>query len=143
MKAIKCKINGCQNKGHIVNGRQYFYKGYCNAHYQRMLRHGSEEAKHKYGVGRKNHPLYELYHKMRQRCTNPKAVQYKHYGGRGIKVCERWLGLDGFDYFVADVGPRPEGTTLDRKDNDGNYEPGNVRWATKSEQNSNRRKITS
>ena len=76
---------------------------------------------------------------MVQRCTNPKYGKgWEGYGGRGISVCTRWR--ESFQNFLADVGPRLEGTTLDRwPNNDGNYEPGNVRWATPKEQRANRR----
>jgi len=79
---------------------------------------------------------YRSWMAMRNRCQQPKTMFYERYGGRGIRVCERW---QKFENFLADMGPRPEGKTLDRYPNpDGNYEPGNCRWATPKEQRHNR-----
>lgn len=82
-------------------------------------------------------PTFNSWMSMRQRCTNPNDPAWRYYGGQGIKVCARW---GSFDNFLADMGERPDGKTLDRwPDNAGNYEPGNCRWATAVEQNANRR----
>jgi hypothetical protein len=94
-------------------------------------------------------PEYQIYKGMLQRCTNPNGKAWKHYGGRGIKVCRRWSGPRGFQNFLTDMGRRPGGKgksgraflSLDRyPDPDGNYEPGNVRWATAKQQQENKRK---
>jgi hypothetical protein len=80
---------------------------------------------------------YDIWVLMRQRCNNPLANGYRYYGGRGIKVCQRW---GSYEAFLSDMGKRPDGLTLDREDPEGDYEPGNCRWATWQTQNTNKRK---
>jgi hypothetical protein len=87
--------------------------------------------------GLRNHFLYGTWSSMKARCYNPKSKFYSYYGGRGIKVCDRWL--NSIENFIQDMGNRPKGTSLDRINNDGNYEPNNCRWATSKEQSNNRR----
>jgi hypothetical protein len=81
-------------------------------------------------------PTYKSWSSMRSRCERPEVAKYEHYGGRGIKVCAQWQAFAGF---LVDMGERPEGHTLDRIDVNGNYEPGNCRWATKAQQTYNTR----
>lgn len=86
----------------------------------------------------KKPPEYWVWMEMKKRCSNPKNAGYPNYGGRGISVCSRWR--ESFEAFISDMGWRPAaGLQIDRIDNDGNYEPANCRWTTRSENCRNRR----
>jgi hypothetical protein len=96
-----------------------------------MRRHGHSPS------NRRRTPTYNSWRAMVERCTYPPHPFYADYGGRGIRVCDRWR--HSFAVFLADMGARPVGHTLDRLDVDGDYEPGNCRWSTVKQQRWNRR----
>lgn len=150
-----CLINSCENEIHA--------RGYCGTHYTRLRKWGSADKLTRFdhpkhcsesscdgvyyakGLCRNHHQkdfylrhsMYTTWQGMIARCMNVNATNYKNYGGRGIAVCERWLD---YNNFFEDMGSKPEGTTLDRIDVNGDYEPSNCRWATDEQQRNNKRR---
>lgn len=100
------------------------------------FRKGNLHGRYNKTHGQWGSPEHICWASMKQRCLNPKGKRYADYGGRGIVICEKWML---FENFLADMGPRPKGTSLDRINNDGNYEASNCKWSTAKEQIDNRR----
>jgi len=116
----------------LVSGRQKSCG--CNR-YPR----GKKNPRYTTGAGSIHLNEFRTYCAMRQRCGNPKNNRYEDYGGRGISICKRWSGPNGFVHFMQDMGRRPPGKSIDRIEVNGNYTAKNCRWATKLQQANNKR----
>jgi hypothetical protein len=120
-----CIVNGCQLAIHARHR--------CHGHYRRFLHHGDDRpmVPLQPRCGYKRTSEYGVWTGMIQRCSNPESAHYERYGGRGIEVCLRWR--NSFENFLADMGIRPSPNhQIDRRNNDGHYEPTNCRWTTPS-----------
>lgn len=144
-KSFHAKLcRGCKRKEHkrrsgIVKPWQKCKCGRTKSFYAIVCRtcNHAPGRTHGHNSRKKKSRTHRSWDHMLQRCLNPSNDSYKNYGGRGIRICERWMV---FENFFADMGSRPPNKTLDRKDNNGNYEPGNCRWATPKQQMNNTRR---
>lgn len=126
-----CIIEGC-DRADIVG------YGMCNKHYLHNKRYGTPYTHTTpYGLCKDNPREWNSYRSMKNRCLCKTDKNYPRWGGKGIKICDRWLGPDGFCNFLNDMGRRPEGATLDRINNSLGYSPENCRWADMWQQRAN------
>lgn len=134
-KGRECSVDGCQYPA--------FCKTFCKAHYEQMRQHGRitgivmPHKKARGGITKENPDEYRAWNLMKRRCLNKNTKEYSNYGGRGIKICDRWINC--FSNFLEDMGKKPKGHSLDRINPNGDYSPENCRWADWWDQERNRR----
>lgn len=125
----RCGTEVVRRIGHVVSGKSTS----CGCAHKENL------AKRNRIHGLTTYPVYQIWKAVNQRCKNKKHKQYKDYGGRGITVCAEWQGIEGAKNFIRDMGSRPDGASIERRDNTAGYSPANCYWATKSVQARNKR----
>lgn len=128
-----CTVENCNNSASS--------RSWCNRHYMLWYRYGEPTfCKRSKKDNKTKVKEYTIWASMKQRCSDKNCRSYSNYGGRGIKVCDRWLDIsNGFRNFLEDMGKRPKYMSIDRIDNEGDYEPSNCRWATAQQQSVNKR----
>lgn len=132
---VECE---CGNTFNCFASRWAIYSGKgCTRCYRSRMFSGKNNPKYRHGGSLENRPEMNSYRGMMMRCYDAKYRAYHRYGGRGIKVCDRWRGDDGFIHFLSDMGKKPTVKhSIDRIDSDGDYEPTNCKWSTQIEQTS-------
>lgn len=135
-----CSVSGCGAERKPKDGSA---RGMCSKHYQRWRKNGDplvmKIERHRHATGawaNRKSPTYNTWRGVIGRCENPRQPMHRLYGAVGVRMCERWR--ESFTAFLDDMGERPPGTTLDRIDNSGDYEPKNCRWADAKTQSRNR-----
>lgn len=131
-------VQGSSARGYMVQWEFTDWRDHCFPH--ELKRINRQYIKKETNFRKAYTYTYNSWSAMRQRCTDPNHLWYKIYGGRGIKTCKRW---EKFENFLRDMGPRPQGLTLERKNGNRNYTPGNCKWADIHEQNTNRSNMRS
>ena len=138
-RSVRCRCNCGQEREVQVNNLRSGRSTSCGCV---RVEQNKSRSTHGYATRGANHPLYRLWGDIVKRCTNPNAQNYPWYGGRGVKICREWRNDPAafIEWVEKNLGNRPSGHSIDRIDPAGDYEPGNLRWATHSEQRLNQRR---